>query len=179
MNNESNKLLVTFINIDENTLQFVFTYENTLNTNLQIQNNYIDQSKKTTLVNVKVAYIRPKYDNLEIWSSDTNNVYIARANSVFINKIRYPKQSSIWSNIYKVGKDGNIHEVIDKYSVYIRNKIKTENLYDELDKLRGKKLGCWCVDRCVSTFPDQSKMICHGQVLMQILEETKNQKKLI
>ena len=65
-----------------------------------------------SLSNVKVAYIRPKYKNLEKWCDDKNNAYIGRSGIVFITKNgkkeRYPKNDSIWANPFKVGKDGEL-----------------------------------------------------------------------
>jgi len=45
-----------------------------------------------SVVNCKVKYIRPKYNNLKEWFDDyENNYYIGRAGIVFINKERFPK----------------------------------------------------------------------------------------
>lgn len=38
-----------------------------------------------SVVNVKVANIRPRYNNLAEWMADENNVYIGRKGIVFIN----------------------------------------------------------------------------------------------
>ena len=47
-----------------------------------------------SVVNCKVKYIRPQYKNLQEWMDDTNNIYVARAGVVFIDKQRFPKCSS-------------------------------------------------------------------------------------
>ena len=45
-----------------------------------------------SVVNCKVKYIRPKYNNLKEWFDDyENNYYIGRVGIVFINKERFPK----------------------------------------------------------------------------------------
>jgi hypothetical protein len=119
----------------------------------------------TKVVNVKVAFIRPLgYKNLEEWMSDHNNVYIARQGIVFIDKVRYPKKSSMWANPFKIKKDLTREDVINQYEIYIRQKIEDENLYDELEKLRGKRLGCWCKSEA-----------CHGDVLLKLLEENSDE----
>ncbi len=111
--------------------------------------------------NVKVANIRPKYENLQSWCEDENNVYIGRRGVVFIDNKRYPQNDSIWCNPYKIGKDGDRDEVIAKYEIYIRNKLEKEPMMkEELKKLKNKNLGCWCS-------PDK----CHGDVLLKILNE--------
>ena len=116
--------------------------------------------EQTQVVNVKVKYIRPKYKNLKEWISDPQNVYIGRKGVVFIDNERYPKKDSLWCNPYKITKDNNRKDVLEKYETYIRKKIKDENLYEELEKLRSKRLGCWC-------HPES----CHGDILLRILNE--------
>lgn len=114
------------------------------------------------VVNVKVNHIRPAYNDLQQWmSDDTNNVYIGRANVVFINGKRYPPTSSMFANPYKIGKDGNRHQVLEKYEQYMTNKIQSDVIVrDELLKLKGKYLGCWCA-------PEP----CHGNVLVSLINK--------
>lgn len=65
-----------------------------------------------SVVNVKVAYIRPKgYDNLREWIKDKNNVYVGRKGIVFINGERFPKELSPFANLFKVGRDGKINKL--------------------------------------------------------------------
>ena len=119
---------------------------------------------KTTIVNVKVAYLRPKFQNLEIWCKDPNNVYIGRKGVVFVDKKRYPSKDSIWCNPYKIGKDGSRDDVLNKYENYIRNKLKENpSLENELKELKNKNLGCWCA-------PEP----CHGNILKKLLSEYEN-----
>ena len=127
------------------------------------------------IVNVKVKYIRPKYNNLYEWMKDPNNIYIGRKGIVFIDGIRFPKQDSIWCNPYKISKQGgpthllsicetnakdmNREEALLKYKSYIENIIKNDdNIRLELIKLKGKNLGFWCK-------PDK----CHGDLLVDLL----------
>jgi len=39
-----------------------------------------------SVVNCKVKYIRPEYNNLKEWMNNPNNVYIGREGVVFIDK---------------------------------------------------------------------------------------------
>jgi hypothetical protein len=113
-----------------------------------------------SVVNCKVKYIRPQYNNLEEWIADDNNYYIGRAGVVFINKKRYPTKPSVFANPYKVGKDGTREEVIIKYKEYITNKLENdESLVNELILLKGKNLGCWCCPEA-----------CHGNVLLELID---------
>jgi hypothetical protein len=112
-----------------------------------------------SVVNCKVSFIRPKYQNLKEWMEDEKNVYIGRAGVVFIDKERFPKQASPFANPFKVGKDGTREEVIRKYKSYILARLeKEEELRTKLQSLREKNLGCWC-------HPEA----CHGDVLLEIL----------
>ena len=115
-----------------------------------------------SIINVKVAYIRPKYSNLSEWIEDNNNVYIGRKGVVFINGVRFPKNDSIWANPYKISLQNNRDQVLKMYEIYIKNKITNENLHQELLKLKNKNLGCWCK-------PDK----CHGDILLEIIESYK------
>lgn len=47
------------------------------------------------------------------------------------------------------------------YESYIKDKIKQNpSLIDELKKMKGKRLGCWCK-------PEP----CHGDILLKIINE--------
>lgn len=117
-----------------------------------------------SVVNVKVKFIRPMYENLQEWMKCPDNVYIGRRGVVFIDKKRYPLDSSVFANPYKVGKHGTRDEVINKYEIYIHDRISKEpETMKELLNLEGKILGCWC-----------SPEPCHGNVLLRLIKELKN-----
>ena len=75
------------------------------------------------VVNVKVAHLRPDYNNLKEWMQDEDNVYIGRKGVVFIDGKRFPSQSSDFANPYKIGKDGSKEEVVKKYKELIQSKM--------------------------------------------------------
>ena len=123
-----------------------------------------------SIVNVKVANIHPKYNDLSEWCNCTGNEYIGRAGIVFCKidgkNERYPKISSIWYNPFKVGKHGTRDEVIEKYESYIRQMLNnSSDLQNKLLELKNKNLGCWC-------FPEK----CHGNVLLKLIEEAEKAK---
>lgn len=99
------------------------------------------------------------------------NVYIGRAGVVFVDGVRFPKTSSLWANPFKIGKHGSRADVISSYDVYIRKKILEDHLDGELELLRNKHLGCWCVDTVCFECGDLEDMVCHGQVLLKLLKE--------
>ena len=115
-----------------------------------------------SVVNCKVKYIRPQYNDLEEWTKDDNNVYIGRGGVVFIKGKRFPPKASIFCNPFIINKDGNREEVLTKYEEYIREKLKGaevgEDFKVELMKLKGKNLGCWCK-------PEK----CHGDILLKFI----------
>ena len=112
-----------------------------------------------SVVNVKVAHIRPKYKNLADWCSDKDNVYIGRKGVVFIDGQRYPKKDSIWANPFRIRKDDPDHsreKVLDLYRDYI---YRSPELLSQLHTLQGKTLGCWC-------HPEP----CHGDIILELIE---------
>lgn len=124
----------------------------------------------TCLCDVHVDNIRPYgYNNLREWMSDSRNVYIGRRGVILLNSRRFPEENSLWHNPYKVGKDGDLKQVLNMYYEYITRKIRDENLYEELRKLKGKCLGCWCVGRNILKNNDTCEIMCHGQLLMYLI----------
>jgi hypothetical protein len=114
-----------------------------------------------SVVNVKVKYIRPEYENLKEWMEDSNNVYIGRKGIIFIDGKRFPQNNSIFANPFKISKDETREQVIDKYEDYIREIINNDaNIKSELLALKNKNLGCWCA-------PEP----CHGHVLLNLISE--------
>jgi hypothetical protein len=125
----------------------------------------------TTICDVHVNKLRSQpdvygrmYSDLKDWMSYPENVYIARQGIVFVEKVRWPPRASIWANPYKLtlGRvatgESDRKEVLIQYRKYIIEKIKKENLYDELLSLKGKTLGCWCAPNS-----------CHGDVLIDLI----------
>lgn len=119
----------------------------------------------TTLVNVRVKHIRPQYQNLKEWMNYSNNVYIGRPRIVFIDGVRFPEEGSIWANPFKVEDFPNSSNCgpdnyLELYEKHARKLIEDGNMLDELLKLKGKVLGCWC-------HPEP----CHGEILIKLINE--------
>jgi hypothetical protein len=123
-------------------------------------------------VNVKVKYIRPKYDNLEEWRKRRNHVYVGRKGIVFINKERYPKKDSPWCNPYKIDKHTR-EEVLELYEQHLREMLEDEDVLAEFLKMKGKKLGCWCVAETVkgSCVEPCKDIRCNGHTTLKVLDE--------
>ena len=96
---------------------------------------------------------RPYYD-----------IYIGR-------ELTYPKANfpqSKWHNPFRVNEYG-IEKCLELYEKHIRN---TPTLWNALDELEGKILGCWCINS-----QQKDKIICHGQILIKLLEEKRLMRK--
>lgn len=63
-------------------------------------------------------------------------------------------------NPYEIGKHGTRDEVIEKYEVWLRKKLRNKTFRAEFLKLKGKRLGCWC-----------RPLACHGDVIVKLLNE--------
>jgi hypothetical protein len=68
----------------------------------------------------------------------------------------YIGRPSKWGNPFKIGRDGNRKEVIEKYRNYI---LMDNELMESLNELKDKVLGCWC-----------SPELCHGDVLIELMK---------
>jgi len=118
---------------------------------------------RATVVCVKVANIRPEWQDLRAWCEDPANVYIGRGRIVFVDvggaKVRYPPADSVFANPFKVGKDGTREQVVAKYRAWLKGEIQRGAITrGQLEALKGKRLGCWC-------HPQR----CHGDVLAAVV----------
>lgn len=74
-------------------------------------------------------------------------IYIGRRNGKFAD--------SIFANPFHEGPDGDRAEVIRKYKLHLWRMMKDPEACNELFKLDGRDLGCWC-----------APLPCHGDVLI-------------
>lgn len=82
------------------------------------------------------------------------DVYIGRYNPMR----RLPQ--SLFANPFVIGRDGNRDRVLLKYECYISTQLlENPELYQQLQALKGKRLGCWCKPKP-----------CHGDILIKLLE---------
>lgn len=97
------------------------------------------------------------------------DVYIGRA----------PGEKGKWGNPFshKEGttakyKTKSRKEAVEAYRDYILNG-EGKHLLEDLHELEGKTLGCWCGN---FTIQDKNNLQCHGQILLEILEQRKQTK---
>jgi hypothetical protein len=105
-----------------------------------------------SVVNIKKEQLQKSgYQDFQDWSKNPNHIYIGRDMSFYVAGTTASK----WHNPFHVKKYG-LNICLEMYEKYIRSSV----LYDQLDELRGKKLGCWC-------HPAK----CHGDVLIKLLND--------
>ena len=94
------------------------------------------------------------------WMSDENRMflYVGRKMPHFMTSGLGALIQSKWANPYKVGKDGSLTEVLEKYEKYVRN---SPELMSSLHELTGERLGCWC----------ERVNECHAGVLIRLYKE--------
>lgn len=68
----------------------------------------------------------------------------------------YIGRGSKWGNPYVEGRDGTREEVIERYR---RRMERRKDLIEDLDELRGMRLGCFC-----------KPLPCHGDILIEMME---------
>jgi len=69
---------------------------------------------------------------------------------------------SLWCNDFRIGSWHNSEVITQKYEEYVRN---SPELFDSLDDLTGKVLGCWCKRAT------EAKKTCHGEVLIKLWKD--------
>ncbi|WDH36926.1 DUF4326 domain-containing protein [Pseudomonas chlororaphis] len=103
-------------------------------------NELLDREIPIRKVNLKIT----KVSNKDL--GESYDVYIGRG--------------TLWGNPYQMGKEGTRDEVIEKFSYdFERRFLKFPEKFDEnIEKLRGKTLGCHC-----------KPAPCHGDVIAKYL----------
>ena len=79
----------------------------------------------------------------------------------------YGGRPSIYSNPFKIGRDGDRNDVCDKYDVYFQDRIKKDLKFRAaVLKLKGKMVGCYCKE------PDKD-IRCHLDTIKKWLDSQK------
>lgn len=72
---------------------------------------------------------------------------------------------SKWANPFTV-KEFGLKIALDLYETYIKLQIINIPEFYNLEELRGKRLGCWCI-----TTDELKPLVCHGQILLKLMRE--------
>ena len=92
------------------------------------------------------------------------DIYIGRANAY------RSLSASKWANPFIMKNESERARVLEEYRKYI---LRNKKLYNSLGELKNKKLACWCYDE------NNPKKVCHGTVLISLLNEREKAKGLI
>ena len=107
-----------------------------------------------SVVNVKKTELKKNgYKDFQDWNKKSNHLYIGRNMNAYVPGT----YGSIWKNPFLL-KKFTLEDSLKKYEEHVRS----TTLYDQLDELDGKVLGCWC-----------KPLACHGDVLLKLIEEKK------
>ena len=152
---------------------------------------FSETDTRTKVCNCRVKYIRPAgFDNLRDWMDDPNHVYVGRRGIVFLkNKSgqneRFPKKHSLFANIHRLAavnyKKWIRAQILDnpqRFGVYTIGEKDDDEDDDEetiqlaLMGLKGKTLGCWCVQSaCVPVEGTTvASLCCHAQMLAHMAD---------
>ena len=76
---------------------------------------------------------------------------------------------SIFGNPFKIGEYYTRETCIKEYKIHFHKKLNNPWFREQLLKLKGETLGCWCR-------PDEGfkcRLLCHGQIIIAYLEGCK------
>lgn len=91
------------------------------------------------------------------WVEDSDNVYISKNLSKYYKKGSKPE--SIWTNPYSTGyRNSETEKDLIQFGEYVK---KTPHLWDSIETLGGKTLGCWC----------RKDKPCHADKLIELFKE--------
>ncbi|KAK3096136.1 hypothetical protein FSP39_023615 [Pinctada imbricata] len=112
------------------------------------------------IVNLRLENLKTLgYNTVQDWLSDPQNLYIGCG----ISYLNLP--SSKWNNPFDVKTYGTT-TALSLYKDYVRYCTKLydgKTLWDALEEIDGKVLGCWC-----------RPYKCHGDILFLLLQEKRD-----
>ena len=91
------------------------------------------------------------------WIEGSDNIYISKNLSKYYKKESMPE--SMWTNPFHSGyRKGETEKDLVHFGEYVRN---TPNLWESIETLGGKTLGCWC----------RKDKPCHADILIELFKE--------
>lgn len=96
----------------------------------------------------------------------TKVVNVRRENwDVYIGRPHPMIPQDFWTNFgnpFRIGRDGDRREVVEKYRAWLFEKLRTDaELWERIHtQLAGKRLGCFC-----------APLPCHGDVLAEVADQ--------
>lgn len=90
---------------------------------------------------------------------------------VYIGRAMPGWPASDFANKFRIGKDGNRREVLEKYRADTAARLAASpKLQASLEAMRGRRIGCWC--KPPPGQPCLPHHECHGDILVELLGET-------
>ena len=123
------------------------------------------------LINVNVNSLRQRgYKNIREWLLDPSHVYIGHDTHISLGKGEiYHLERLKWSNPFFMDQSLSPYQMTESLQEY-EKMIRGSSLYHQLHELGDKILGCWC--HCYYGHNNNnSKDMCHGEVLVQLYKE--------
>lgn len=114
-----------------------------------------DPNHKTEAVNIR-THKCDVYVGRGCWCGEkpAGNVPLVQQTRVGDFGAAYLREHPL-ANAWRVGRDGDRDEVLEKYRLWISSKIDSDPVFREMVRsLYGKRLGCWCCPKA-----------CHAQVI--------------
>ena len=106
----------------------------------------------------KQNLVKLGYEDLEDWlKKNKNHLYIGRNMEFYVKGAKESK----WHNPFTVKQHGR-EKCIELFEDYMIN----SELYNQLEEVKGKTLGCYC----------KETEDCHGDILLKLLKEKINNK---
>lgn len=91
------------------------------------------------------------------WIEGSDNVYISKNLSKYYKKDSKPE--SIWTNPFHTGyRNSETEADLIKFGEYVKS---TPHLWDNIETLGGKTLGCWC----------KKEKPCHADTIIMLFKE--------
>jgi hypothetical protein len=100
--------------------------------------------------------------------NETTLVNVKYTNDFDVLIARPSKWGNPWSHKkYAFAKHVKNREIaLQKYKEYL---LQNKELMDDIESLRGKKLGCYCINSSEVKVGDP--YVCHGQIIIEILNQ--------
>lgn len=106
----------------------------------------------TTVVNIRKNVLNKRgIKDFNEWNNKSNTLYIGRNMSYYVPGTYQSK----WANPFSVKKYSRT-KCLEMYKNFVLN---NHELYNSLEELKNKELGCWCKPE-----------LCHGDILIELLK---------
>ena len=82
-----------------------------------------------------------------------------------------PLKRSFWANPYKLEGHGGKYTLEESLYLYELRVRSSPQMLESLHEVEGKTLACWCAPKDGTSLVLGDPEVCHGQVLLRLVEE--------